>query len=180
MAQRPIKNQNWQGRSFTTFGPKFRIDMANPQMGLNGSSVYDLYAVSDNGDISLIGLSEGGMMHVYNDNTIEIVGGEKSETTGVDIMITGKNGDICITAEKNGQVRIRASSIVIDADMDVTINAGNNLKLKAANKIDLQSNIANCDALAGNLAPQETTFMNKVLKGTYVSDLAAGILGKKL
>ena len=54
MAQRPFENQNWQGRNFQSFGPKFRIDMCNPQMGLNGSEVYDFYSVTDNGDVSLI------------------------------------------------------------------------------------------------------------------------------
>lgn len=168
MAQRPFDKQNWQRRKYTSFSPNFRIDTGNPQMGLNGTDVYNLYAVTDNRDVSLVGMTNGGMFHIYNDQSIEIVGGQKSSSTGVDIIITGKNGDVWITAEKNGQVRIRGANIVVDADENLTLKAGNNIKMQAGNKIDLKSNISNCDALAGNIAPKSTTFGNKVFDGTYV------------
>jgi len=129
MAERPISNQNWQGRSFQSFGPKFRLDMNNPQMGLNGTDVYNLYAVTDNKDVCVTGLSEGGLYKIYNDQSIEIIAGQKSKGTGVDIVICGKNGDVTITAEKNGQVRIRAASVSIDADEDLSITAVKDIKL---------------------------------------------------
>ena len=112
-----------------------------------------------------------------SDQSIEIIAGQKSNTTGVDIVITGKNGDVWITAEKNGQVRIRGANIVVDADENLSLKAGNNVKIEAGNKIDLKSNIANCDALAGNLAPVNATFMDKTFGGTYVRDIADGTLG---
>jgi hypothetical protein len=168
MAQRPFENQNWQGRNFNSFGPKFRIDMANPQMGLNGSDVYNLYGVTDNQEVSLVGLSEGGIFHIYNDQSIEIIAGQKSEATGVDIIITGKNGDICITAEKNGQIKIRGANITVNADENLDLVAGKNINLKAGTSINLKSNIANCDALEGNLPPVSTTFGSLVFTGTYV------------
>lgn len=146
-------------------------------MGLNGTSVYDLYAVTDERMSSTLGMTFGGMFHIYNDQSIEIVAGQKSSSTGVDIIITGKNGDVWITAEKNGQVRIRGANITVDADENLTLKAGNNVRIEAGNKIDLKSNIANCDALAGNLAPVQSTFMDKTFKGTYVRDIAQGKLG---
>jgi hypothetical protein len=176
--QRPFDKQNWQGRNFQSFGPKFRIDIANPQMGLNGSDIYNLYGVTDNGDVSLIGSTEGGMLHIYNDQTIEIVAGEKSKTTGVDIIITGKNGDIWITAEKNGQVRIRGAKVTIDADESIDLVAGKNINLKAGNTINLKSNIANCDALEGNLPPIPKTFGGITFDGTFVgTDLIKSVFG---
>jgi hypothetical protein len=177
MAERPFDKQNWQRRKSTSFSPHFRIDTGNPQMGLNGTSVYDLYAVTDEKMTSSVGMQFGGMFHIYNDQSIEIIAGQKSSSTGVDIVITGKNGDIWITAEKNGQVRIRGANVVVDADENLTLKAGNNVKIEAGNKIDLKSNIANCDALAGNLAPVQSTFMDKAFKGTYVRDIAQGTLG---
>jgi len=168
MAERPFDKQNWQRRKSTTFSPHFRIDTGNPQMGLNGTSVYDLYAVTDNRDVSNVGMTFGGSFHIYNDQSIEIVGGQKSSSTGVDIQITGKNGDIWITAEKNGQVRIRAANVIIDADENLTLKAGNNIKIQAGNKLDIKGNIANCDALGGNLPPAPTTFGAKVFDGTFV------------
>lgn len=168
MANRPLEKQNWQRRKHHTFSPNFRIDTGNPQMGLNGSSVYDLYAVTDNRDISLVGMTQGGMFHIYNDQSIEIIGGQKSKSTGVDIIITGKNGDVWITAEKNGQVRIRGANVIVDADQNLTLRAGNNIKIQAGNKIDLKSNIANVDALMGNLTPFDVMFGGLVFKDTYL------------
>jgi len=168
MAPRPLKNQNWQGRNFNSCGPRFRIDMCNPQMGENGSDVYNLYGYTDNGDVCLTGLTEGGALHIYNDQCIEIIGGQKSKSTGVDIIITGKNGDVTITAEKNGQVKIRGANIVVNADENLDLTAGKNINLKAGTAIKLKSNIADCDALEGNLAPSSTTFGSLVFTGTYV------------
>jgi len=170
MAQRPFDKQNWQRRKSTTYSPYFRIDTGNPQMGLNGTSVYDLYAVTDNRDVSNVGMTFGGSYHIYNDQCIEIIGGQKNSSTGVDIIITGKNGDVWITAEKNGQVRIRGANIVIDADENLTLKAGNNIEIRAGNKVDLKSNIANCDALDGNLPPRPTTFGGISFNGTFVAD----------
>lgn len=168
MAQRPISNQKWQERSVVSCGPRFRIDTANPQMGLNGADVYNVYAVTDNKDIYLTGLSEGGLAKIYNDHSLEIITGQKSQSTGIDIVICGRNGDVTITAEKNGQVRIRAKNIVLDADENVNINAGKDVKIKAGGRFLIQSNQADCDALTGNLAPKGTTFGEMVFKGTYV------------
>jgi hypothetical protein len=169
MAERPFDKQNWQGRSIVSFGPKFRLDMNNPQMGLNGSDVYNFYAVTDNKDVSVTGLSEGGLYKIYNDHSIEIVAGQKSQSTGVDIQITGKNGDICITAEKNGEVRIRARKIILDADEDIDLVAGKNINLKAqGGRVLIQTPEASCDALNGNLAPEGSTFGEIVFAGTYV------------
>ena len=172
--------QNWQKRQCETFSPNFRIDTGNPSMGYNGSEVYDFYATSEEGDVSLIGMSEGGILHIYNDRTIEIIGGQKSEETGVDICITGKNGDVWITAMKNGQVRIRGANVVVDADENLTLRAGNNIKIEAGNKLDLKASIANLDAKEGNMVDKAVSFMGKTFEGTYVYDEATALVGKSL
>lgn len=171
---------NYQRRQYETFGPNFRIDTGNPSMGYNGSDVYNLYAFNDEADVSLVGMSQGGIFHIYNDRTIEIIGGQRSEETGVDICITGKNGDIWITAEKNGQVRIRGANVVIDADQNLTLKAGNNIKIEAGNKLDIKASISNLDAKEGNMVDKSVSFMGKSFDGTYVKDLAMDTVGKTL
>jgi hypothetical protein len=169
MSERPIDKQNWQSRSLTSFGPKFRIDMNNPQMGCNGTDVYNLYAVTNNNDIALTGLSEGGMYRIYNDRTIEIIAGQKSESNGVDIIISGRNGDVCITAEKNGRVRIRAQNIMIESDEDVDIKAGRNITLDAGSgRVLLKGNKLDAKGLTGNLVPEGTSFGELVFADTFV------------
>ena len=169
MAERPLDKQNWQGRSISSFGPKFRLDMNNPTMGLNGTDVYNLYAVTDSKDVCISGLSEGGTYKIYNDHSIELIAGQKSQSNSVDIIISGRNGDVCITAEKNGRVRIRGQNIMFDADEDVDIKAGRNIILESGSgRLLIKSNKADCDALDGNLAPKGTSFGEIVFAGTYV------------
>ena len=76
---------NFERRQYEVFSPNFRIDTGNPQQGYNGACVYDLYANTDEGDVSLVGMAQGGIFHIYNDRTIEIIGGQKSTEGGVDI-----------------------------------------------------------------------------------------------
>jgi hypothetical protein len=173
-------NPNFQRRQYETFGPNFRIDVGNPSMGYNGADVYNLYAFNDEGDVSLVGMTEGGILHIYNDRTIEIIAGQKSEETGVDICITGKNGDIWITAENNGQVRIRGANVVVDADENLTLKSGNNISIEAKNKLELKGSIANMEAKEGNLAPPKDAFMGKCFAETYVEDAAIAKVGKSL
>jgi hypothetical protein len=168
MAERPLGKQNWHQRSIQTFGPKFRLDLNNPTMGVSGTDVYNFYAVTDNKDVCITGLSEGGVYKIYNDQSIEIVAGQKSKSTGVDIMICGKNGDVCITAEKNGTVRIRASEIVIDADENISLNAGKDLNIKVGGRLLIQGQQADCDVLTGNLAPKGSSFGEIAFAGTFV------------
>ena len=163
MSERPT---NWQQRQYLSFGPHFRIETANPQMGLNGSTVYDLFAQTASGDKSVVGMSNGGIYHIYNDQCIEIVGGQEDDSCGPNIMLTAKTGDVWITAQQNGEVRIRGKNIVVDADDDLDLVAGNNITIRAGNRILLKSNVADCDALRGILAPRDVTFMGQVYKGT--------------
>ena len=163
MSERPT---NWQQRQYLSFGPHFRIESANPEMGINGSIVYDLFAQTANGDKSIVGMANGGLYHIYNDQAIEIVGGQEDESGGVNINIIGKNGDVWITAQQNGEVKIRGKKIVVEADEDMDLVAGNNVTIKAGNRILLKSNVADCDALRGNLAPRDVTFLGQVYGGS--------------
>jgi len=179
-SERPITNQNWQGREFINFGPHFRVDTGNPQMGYNGSVVYDILGYGGDSYTSSIGMNYGGIFHIENDGSIEITGGTKEEG-GCNIVITGMTGDVNITAMGNGQIKLTAKNLVIDADEDIVLDAGKNIRLNAGNEIRLESNIANCDALTGNLAPRDVTFGGWCFDGTEIGgpELAASFTGGK-
>jgi hypothetical protein len=169
---------NWEGRSIFSLGPKFRIDTANPQMGFNGSDVYNIYGVSDSNDVSLTGMTEGGIYRIYNDRCIEIIAGVRNqESPGVDIVISGKNGDVCITAERNGKVRIKGKNIMIQADEDVDIKAGRNITLNSGSgRILLKANKADVSGLTGNLVPK--SFGASVFSGSFVgADIVSSVFG---
>lgn len=156
---------NWQDNYKICWGPQFRLDCNNPQMGGDGSDVYSFYGVTDNKEQSLISLGESGTLRIYNDRTIEIVGGKINSPGGIDVIVTSKHGDICITAEKNGAVRIRAKNIVLDADEDIKLNAGKNVNIRAGTRFVLQANQADADAITGNMTPQNSSFGEKVFGG---------------
>lgn len=172
------RSQNWEQNVKLCFGPKARFDFCNPQMGLNGQDVYTHYFITKENDQCVEGLSEGGLRKIYNDHGIEIVAGQKSPSGGIDINIIGKNGDICLTAEKNGSIRIRGNNIVIDADKDMTLVAGRDMTMKAKGRFLIQANQADCDALMGNLPPTTATFLGICFNGTYVgSDFLSTAIG---
>jgi hypothetical protein len=98
MAKRKL---DWQSRGFSMYlDLTSGLDIRSPQLGLNGADVYTLYGYTDNKDVNVTGLTQGGVYKIYNDKAIEIVAGQKSPGGGIDINIISKAGDITITAEK--------------------------------------------------------------------------------
>ena len=165
MAERP--KQNWESRDLFSLGPKFRIDIDNPQMGCNGTNVYAMYATTDANDVSLTGLTEGGKYRIYNDRDIEIIAGNKESSDGVDIVIAGMNGDVTITAMRNGAVRIKGKNIMIEADEDIDLKAGRNVTITSGSGRILQkANKIDTDALTGNAIAE--TFGKMVFSGSFV------------
>ena len=159
---------NWERRSLHSFGSNFRLDVNNPQTTTSGNQVYEMYAITqEEEDVSLIGFGEDGTFHLYNDKTIEIVGGQKASSSGVDIIIQGKNGDVCINADRNGRVRIRAKDIVLQADEDIDIIAGRNLNLKSGSgRVLMSGNTLEKTGLKGNLLDPSAQWAYKVFEGT--------------
>jgi hypothetical protein len=162
--------ENWEARDIWSLGPKFRIDVNNPQKGSDGSEVYTIYGVTDNKDVHLCGLSEGGTYKIFNDRTIEIIGGQKNKEKQVDVVITGQNGDVCITAMRNGAIRIRGKNIVVEATEDLDMKAGRNINLNAGSgRVLLNCNKADIEGLTGTLIEKLTgTFGMKVFQGSFV------------
>ena len=149
MSRRP--NENWEARTIDSRSPKFRIDVANPEMGAEGSDVYKIYAVTDNKDVNLCSLSESGKYKIHNDKSVEIVAGMNNAEGGVDIVIAGMKGDVVITAMKDGQVKIKGANIVLQADEDIDLIAGRNINVNGKAKVLLKGNKLQADGLIGNL-----------------------------
>jgi hypothetical protein len=163
-----VREQNWWQRSIESIGADFRVDRHNPKMGCNGSDVYTQYAVTDDKNVNVQSLTEGGYYKIYNDQSIEIVAGQKSKGTGVDVVIVGKNGDVAITAEKNGAVRIRASKIVLDADENLELLAGKDINIKGGGRTLIHGNECSIKAHTGNAIPLGTSFGERCFSGSFV------------
>ena len=171
-------SNNWEGRQYINLSPKFRIEAANPQTGFNGESVYDIYGNNNQGDVSLMGMTEGGVFRLYNDRTIEIIGGQNTERGGVDICITGMKGSILISAMENGDVRILGNNIVMEAKTDIKFKAGGNVLFDVGDKFDIKAKEAYCEAphsYGPKCIATETnlkTFVNQVYAGLDAESIA--------
>ena len=169
---------NWENRQYINLGPKFRIESNNPQVGFHGPGVYDIYGNNDQGDVSLMGMTEGGTFRLYNDKTIEIIGGQNTERGGVDICITGMKGSILISAMENGDVRILGNNIVMESKTDITFKAGANVLFDVGDKFDIKAKEAYCDA-PHSYGPDciatefnKASFLAQVYSGLAAEDIA--------
>ena len=126
------ENQNWQKRQYDSYGPHFRIETANTELGVCGNIAYNLYGYADSGDTSNLGLKGNGQFDIFADQCITIDGGAKVEGGGVCVNIIGSRGDIAITAMDNGDVRIKGRNIIIDADENIEMLAGGKVTIDSA------------------------------------------------
>ena len=163
------RDKNIFKRQLISFNPNFRIDTANPQMGLSGTDVYKIYGVTDSGDNqSSISLSSGGLFSIYNDQTIQISGGSKNPEGREDVVIIGNNGNVSISA--NGMVRLYATNIMIEAEEDIHFKAGRNITMKSGagrimidgHRVDIKGTSGNVPSLLG------IDFTKRVFSGSFV------------
>tara|TARA_B100000424_G_scaffold108595_1_gene81752 strand:- start:3384 stop:3983 length:600 start_codon:yes stop_codon:yes gene_type:complete len=164
-------NQNWEQRIIDSRGPKFRLDVNNPQMGADGPNTYLMYAVTDNKDKQFSALSESGTYRLHNERTIEVVAGSKNSGSDTSVKISSVEGDITITVMGNGQVRIAGGNVVVQADEDINLKAGRNISLNAASSITLNAIKVQARGLIGNLVKNSVgTFLQRVFSGSYVGE----------
>ena len=167
MAEKP--NQNWEQRVVDSRGPKFRLDVNNPQMGADGSNVYLMYAVTDNKEKQFSALSESGTYRLHNERTIEVVSGSKNSPSDVGVKISSVKGDITITVVKNGSVRISGNSVTIQADQDIDLKAGRNITLNAGSRVLLRGLKVQARGLIGNLVGKTAgTWLERIIKPTMI------------
>ena len=135
---------------------------------MSGPIVYNWMASTKSGEQSSVGMTEGGIYHIYNDQCIEIIGGQKAEG-GVCVNIAGTKGDVCITAMSNGDIKLTGTNIVIDASKNVEINAPANFVVKAG-KINMKSNECYIKAPRGRIRVKDVSWSGTVFKGTTVPE----------
>lgn len=163
------RNKNIFKRQLISFNPNFRIDTANPQMGLSGTDVYKIYGVTDAGDNqSSISLSSGGLFSIYNDQTIQISGGAKNPEGREDVVIIGNNGNVSISA--NGIIRLYATNIMIEAEEDIHFKAGRNITMMSGDgRVMLKGQRVDLKGTSGNIPSLlNMDFTSRIFSGSFV------------
>ncbi len=148
MAERP--NQNHEQRDILSLGPKFRIDVNNPQMGERGTNVFLQYAVTDDNSRQFASLDESGTFRVHNEKDIEIISGQKLKGD-VGIEIATLKGSIEITCQGDGNILIKGSNVVVEAREDISLKAGRNISLSASQTVNLRGNKVQASGQTGNI-----------------------------
>ena len=159
--------KNYERRILQSYGSRYRVDIQNPDPDVGGPEVFNQQATTDEDDTLSVGLKQDGKYHIYNDKTIEIVGGARSNESGVDIIITGKNGDVWINAEEDGRVRIRGKNIIVQADEDLDLIGGRNVNIKSGSgRVLVSGNTLEKDGLKGNMLEPDKQWAYRVFDGT--------------
>ena len=166
MSERSQDLQNWAARDQESYGPHFRIDTGNPEYGFGGGTIYALIA-EKNKQSSYLGMTEDGQYNLMNDECISITGGV-TKNGGACVNIIGKNGDVTITAMRNGDVKIKGKNIIVDADDSLRLESKKNVVIKGSNSIFFDTPTLNTNAMTGNLAPRDVTFGGLVFRGSKV------------
>lgn len=173
MSERSQDLQNWAARDQESYGPHFRIDTGNPEYGFGGGTIYALIA-EKNKQSSYLGMTEDGQYNLINDDCISITGGV-TKNGGACVNIIGKNGDVTITAMRNGDVKIKGKNIILDADDSLKLESKKNVVVKGGNSIFFDTPTLNTNAMTGNLAPRDVTFGGLVFRGSKVG---SGVINK--
>ena len=85
------EKNNWEGRQYDSFGPHFRIDSGNPQLGYNGTVVYDLLGSGADGNTSTITAMSSGDVKVTGQNIILDADKNVEINAGGDFRVTANN-----------------------------------------------------------------------------------------
>ena len=180
MAERSVDLQNWAGRDYESFGPHMRIDTGNPEYGFGGGTIYAIIAEKNN-QTSYLGMTENGHYNIFNDDNITITGGVEMDG-GTCVNIVGKNGDVTITAMRNGDIKIKGRKVIIDADEDINLLSRKNVRITGKSSIFFDTPNLATNALTGNLAPRDVTFGGLVFGNSKVGldKLESAFTGGKL
>ena len=165
MATRPEDLQNWSIWDFDE-NPVFKFQTGNPTYGYGGGTVFS-QQMEQNNQTAHVGMTEDGQYNMFVDDTLTISGGNTKEG-GVCVNIVGKNGDVTITAERNGDVKIKGKNILIDADENLNISSKKNVTISGKSSIFFDTPNLATTAMTGTLAPRDVTFGGLTFRGTKV------------
>jgi len=168
MAERP--NQNIELRSFDSFGPNYSFSISDPMMNGDGTSVFGYYGYTDNKDANMQLFGQSGVYHHHTDKTIEMIAGAKNAPGDVSIVIATLNGDITLTAMKNGIIKIKGQNIMLQADEDIDLKAGRNINIISKNgRTYLDSQAVDVNGFKGNLIESTVgSFTQRVFQDSFI------------
>ena len=145
---------NWSKNWFNQ-GPNFIECFGDETCDFGGGSIWRKI-FEQNDQTSYFGLSKAGHLNLFNDDTLTLTGGN-TKKGGACVNIIGTNGDVNITADKNGVVRIKGAKKIEYDSPDMFFNCGKHIRFKA-DSIHFDCNKLSTDAYLGNLRVRDVSF----------------------
>ena len=167
---------NWS-KYWYNEGPNFREVIGDETVDFGGGSIWRKI-FEQNDQTAYIGLSKVGHLNIFNDDAINLIGGN-TKKGGACLNIIGTNGDVNITADKNGVVRIKGAKKIVYDSPDMFFNCGRHIHFKA-NSIQLECNSLNTTAYKGNLRVRDVSFAGLAYAGLPVGENALNNLKSDL
>ena len=167
---------NWSKYWFNE-GPNFKEILGDETVDFGGGSIWRKI-FEQNDQTAYIGLSKVGHLNIFNDDAINLIGGN-TKKGGACLNIIGTNGDVNITADKNGVVRIKGAKKIVYDSPDMFFNCGRHIHFKA-NSIQLECNSLNTTAYKGNLRVRDVSFAGLAYAGLPVGENALNNLKSDL
>ena len=167
---------NWSKNSFFE-GPNYKCIWGDPVCDFGGGSIWR-QIFEQNDQTSYFGLSKAGQLNIFNDDTLTLTGGN-TKKGGACVNIIGTNGDVNITADKNGVVRIKGAKKIVYDSPDMFFNCGRHIHFKA-NSIQLECNSLNTTAYKGNLKVRDVSFAGLCYRNLPVGENALNNLKSDL
>ena len=158
-------NLEWENWGFEK-NPFCVRQTSNPLCGFGGETVYQ-QVMEQNNQTSSTSMTADGQLNICNDECLTIVGGVKKEG-GNCLNIIGKDGDVTITAENNGAIKIKGRAVIIDADTDLIFKSKQSVWIKGSQSIFFDTPNLATNACVGNLAPRDVTVGGLVCRGTKI------------
>ena len=87
-----------------------------------------------------------GQFQIFADQCITIAGGANVDGGGLCINIVGTKGDVAISAEEKGDVRIKGRNIFLDAEENIELTTGGKVDIDSAELIATTQNTTRINA----------------------------------
>ena len=108
------------------------------------------------------------------DGALEIIAGEENDDGGEDILIHSRNGTIDIKVNKNGDVRIHGSNVLVTAEAAIDLDA-RVVRIRGDDEISLDAPYIHSRGKRGNLVPK--SFLAQATFGSFIgSDVLGGFV----
>jgi|TARA_B100001540_G_scaffold103213_1_gene93119 hypothetical protein len=170
-----------EGRLIESDGPSVQRTSNDNTVGGQGSNIRSERILTQDDNIVVVKTTEDGTHTILSDRTIQIAAGGKGKEGDIDVTISSKNGDLALTCQNNGIVRIKGASIMLESDEDITISSGRNLNLKGKEAVNLDGVSIDMKGLKGNLVEKiGSSFFQQVTGPLQImskrSDVVKGLL----